>query len=200
MRRPILLLLALVAVVAGLAACGGDDDDTPAAPVPATVVSAGTDAAIQGVQLYTIGKYTHVRVGNPVAYDRHPPVGGTHWAAPGWVECGFYDTQIPDEPAVHDLEHGAVWIAHRPDLAAADLEILKQLVRTDDKLLVTPYADLRAPLVVTAWGAQLDLQQAGDGRLVQFIARYTNAKSAPEAGATCGQGKGVDAKPVDLDD
>ncbi len=201
MRRLAFLPLVPLVLALGLAACGGDDDGSSAAtPVSSTVASAGTDPAIQGVQLYTIGKYTHVAVGDPVTYDRHPPVGGTHWAAPGWVECGFYDTQLPDEPAVHDLEHGAVWIAHRPDLAAADLEILKQLVRTDDKLLVTPYADLRAPLVVTAWGAQLDLQQAGDGRLVQFIARYTNADTAPEAGATCGEGKGVDAEPVDLGD
>jgi hypothetical protein len=196
MRRLALLLLPLAVLV--LSACGGDDD-TPAAPVPATVVPAGTDPAIPGVQLYEIGDYKHVRVGDPVAYDRHPPVGGTHWFAPGWAECGFYDTQIRDEPAVHDLEHGAVWVAYRPDLAADDLDILKQLVRTDGHLLVTPYADLRAPIVATAWGAQLDLEDAGDGRLVQFIAEYTNADTAPEAGATCGPGEGVDAKPVDLD-
>jgi hypothetical protein len=200
MRRPLLVLLALVAVVAGLAACGGDDDDTPAAPTPATVIPAGTDPAIQGVQLYTIGKYEHVDIGDPVAYDRHPPVGGTHWFAPGWANCGFYDQQIRDETAVHDLEHGVVWVAYRPDLAADQLAILKQLVRTDDRLTVSPYPNLRAPLVATAWGAQLDLQQAGDGRLVQFITRYTNAKTAPEAGAVCEGGKGAGASPVNLDD
>jgi hypothetical protein len=198
MRR-LAALFVVLAVAGGLTACGGDDGDSSATPVSSTVAAAGTDPAIPGVQLYTIGKYTHVAIGRRVTYDRHPPVGGTHWVAPGWVRCGFYDTQPPDEPAVHDLEHGAVWVAYRADLPAADLDILKQLVRTDGHLLVTPYAALRAPLVATAWGAQLDLQQAGDGRLVQFIARYTNADSAPEAGATCGEGQGVDAKPVKLD-
>jgi hypothetical protein len=50
--------------------------------------------------------------------------------------------------------------------------------------------------VVTAWGVQLALDDAGDGRLVQFVARYTDARTAPEAGATCGAGEGVDARPV----
>jgi hypothetical protein len=203
MRRLAFLTLAplggVLVLALGLAACGGDDDGASATPVSSTVAPAGTDPAIDGVQLYTIGKYTHVKIGARVVYDRHPPVGGTHWVAPGWAECGFYDQPIPDEPVVHDLEHGAVWVAYQPGLAAADLEILRQLVRTDGHLLVTPYPDLRAPLVATAWGAQLDLPSAGDGRLVQFIARYTNADTAPEAGATCGDGEGVDAKPVDLD-
>ena len=181
--------LVLAALAAGLAGCGADDDTAGATPT----------TTIPGVQTYVVGKYTHVKVGAHVDYDRHPPVGGTHWAAPGWAQCGFYDQPVPDEAAVHDLEHGAVWVAYRSDLPATDIEILHQLVRTDGHLLVTPYADLRAPIVATAWGAQLDLPAAGDGRLVQFIAAYTNADSAPEGGATCGKGDGVDAKPVKLD-
>jgi hypothetical protein len=200
--RPLVLLFALVTVVAGLAACGGDDDSGGAGTTVTNVavVPQGTDPRIQGVQLYSIGKYTHVDIGTTIAYVDHPPVGGTHWYPPGWVTCGFYDAPIPDEGAVHDLEHGVVWIAYQQTLPAADLGILKQLARTDEHLLVAPYPNLRAPLVATAWGAQLDLQQAGDALLVQFIAAYTNASAAPEAGASCASGQATKTKPVDLGD
>ena len=201
MRRPIPFLLALVVLVGGLAGCGGDDDDAGAATVPTVTVTAqGTDPRIQGVQLYVVGKYTHVDVGSTVDYVNRPPVGGTHWYPPGWVTCGFYDAAVPDEGAVHDLEHGVVWVAYQPTLPAADVAILKQLVRTDGHLLVSPYQGLRAPVVATAWGAQLDLQQAGDSRLVQFIAAYTNGSAAPEAGASCADGQATKTKPVDVGD
>jgi hypothetical protein len=149
------------------------------------------------VQLYEIGDYTHVRIGDPVVYVDRPPIGGTHWFAPGWADCGFYDEPIPEEAGVHDLEHGAVWVTYRPGLPDADLAVLQELTRTDGHLLVSPFEGLRAPIVATAWGAQLDLDQAGDGRLVSFIAAYTNGDRAPEAGATCSNGD-VDVEPVDL--
>jgi hypothetical protein len=199
MRRSASLFLSLVLAAGALAACGDDDDGgTAGPPAPVTVTPAGEDPNIPGVKLYEIGDYTHVKVGDPIVYVDQPPVGGTHWFAPGWAECGFYDEVIPEEAGVHDLEHGAVWVTYRPDLAAADVAVLQGLARTDGHLLVTPFEGLRAPLVATAWGAQLDLDQAGDGRLVQFIAAYTNGERAPEAGATCGTGDGVDADPIDL--
>jgi hypothetical protein len=203
MRRPIVLLFALVTLVAGLAACGGDDDSGgsgSATPPTVTVTPLGTDPKIPGVQLYQIGKYTHVDIGSTIDYVNRPPIGGTHWYPPGWVTCGFYDAAVPDEGAVHDLEHGVVWVTYQKTLPAADVEILKELARTDGHLLVSPYEGLRAPLVVTAWGAQLDLQQAGDARLVQFIAAYTNGSAAPEAGASCADGQATKTKPLALGD
>jgi hypothetical protein len=191
-RHPLRLLVVttvLAATAAVLGACGGVDDDDDGTASPTT--------AIAGVEVVGVGDYTHVRIGEAVEYDRRPPVGGTHWFAPGWAECGFYDQPVPDVAAVHLLEHGVVWVAYRPDLGPDDLAILQQLARTDDRLLVTPYADLRTPIVATAWGVQLALEDAGDGRLVQFVARYTDARTAPEAGASCDPGQGVTVQPVE---
>ena len=46
-----------------------------------------------------------------------PPVAGEHNAA--WQNCtgNVYDAPIANEHAVHSLEHGAIWITYRPDLA-----------------------------------------------------------------------------------
>jgi len=41
-----------------------------------------------------------------------------------WLACGVYDEAVRDENAVHDLEHGTVWITHDPGLPADDVERL----------------------------------------------------------------------------
>jgi hypothetical protein len=51
-----------------------------------------------------------------VVYPQDPPAGGAH--APIWLECGVYDEPVREENAVHDLEHGSVWITHDPELGA----------------------------------------------------------------------------------
>jgi hypothetical protein len=120
-----------------------------------------------------------------VDYDLRPPAGGIH--NPVWWNCGFYDEPVPDEHAVHNLEHGVVWLAYSPDLAPADIEVIHDLVRTDDRVLAAPYPDLAADeaVVATAWARQLRLDAVDDPRLAEFVAQYRAGSQAPEAGASC---------------
>jgi len=60
--------------------------------------------------------------------------------------------------------------------------------RTAD-LIVSPYANLDAPVVATAWGRQLQLT-ANDPRLRQFIQAYRQGPQAPERGGPCSGGVG----------
>src|SRR5690606_23451497 len=103
---------------------------------------------------------TNGHTGGEVDYPTYPPLGGDHF--PRWYDCDLYEEPIADEPAVHALEHGAIWIAYRPDAGEADLAILRSLVEGDGHILASPYPGLRAPFVVTAWGRQLDLQALDD--------------------------------------
>ena len=59
----------------------------------------------------------------PVTYTQNPPIGGPH--SPQWLTCGVYTTPVPNENAVHDLEHGAVWITYQPSLPAAQVAIIQ---------------------------------------------------------------------------
>lgn len=130
---------------------------------------------------YDAGAHTE----SAVTYKETPPVGGEHH--PVWLNCGVYDAPVRNENAVHSMEHGAVWITYQPDLAAADVETLKD-VAPDTYALVSPFEGLPAPVVVSSWGHQLQLTGADDPRLEEFIKEYRQGPDAPEPGALCTNG------------
>ncbi|MCL4294533.1 MAG: DUF3105 domain-containing protein [Anaerolineae bacterium] len=125
----------------------------------------------------------------PLTYPQTPPAGGIH--NPAWQNCGIYDQPIPNEQAVHSLEHGAAWITYQPDLPAEDVEQLRTLVRGRDFALLSPYPDLPAPVVASAWGVQLKVDSAADPQLSAFLTRYMQGPQTPELGAPCSSGVGT---------
>ncbi len=118
-----------------------------------------------------------------VDYAQNPPAGGEH--NPVWQNCGYYDKPIRDENAVHTLEHGAVWITYSPDLPADQKDRIRQIVGEQTCLLASPYPDLGSPIVASAWGKQLALENADSPDLERFIRAYRQGPQTPEMGATC---------------
>jgi hypothetical protein len=170
---------------------------------------------IKGVIAYNTGDYpgpgtpgahalAHDHVQGPVTYAVTPPVGGPH--NPVWMNAGVYTKPIPSERAVHNLEHGVVWITYRPDLSAGQVDRLVDLFKKQSMIAepqdggrsnrfmdLSPWSDndLPAPIVVSSWGYQLRVQSADDPRLQQFIDTFRhNPKYSPEYGAA------VDGIPV----
>lgn len=176
-RRRIFTVGAIVVVVVAIVAA-----------VTAGVVlqrrSATQQSAIPGVQSFTEDRG---HVNGPVTYPQTPPAGGPH--NPVWQNCGIYDQPVPNVNAVHSLEHGAVWITYQPSLPAAEVDQLRSRVRGQSYLLLSPYAGLPSPVVVSAWGKQLRLNSPTDSRLAAFLAAY-RAKG-PEPGAACDGGTGT---------
>ncbi|MBT9254609.1 DUF3105 domain-containing protein [Phycicoccus sp. MAQZ13P-2] len=132
---------------------------------------------------------THVTA--PVAYDQAPPVGGDH--NPVWLNCGVYDAPVPNENAVHSLEHGAVWVTYSPDLPARQVHSLFSNLPAD-YVVVSPHEDLPAPVVASAWGAQLVLDGVDDPRVAEFVREYRQGPQSPEPGAACSGG--TDGEPA----
>ncbi len=120
-----------------------------------------------------------------VDYPQSPPVGGPH--APVWLDCGVYDKAVPEENAVHDLEHGTVWISYDPDLDPNAVDRLADLLPQNG--ILAPYPGLTSPVVVTVWGRQLALDGVDDPRLPLFIKTYGGGETAPEPTASCAGGK-----------
>jgi len=134
---------------------------------------------LSGVKTYQV---TRDHTTEDVTYEQTPPVGGNH--APTWLNCGVYATAVPDELAVHSLEHGAVWVTYSPDLPADQVSKLAESV-PDTYMVVSPHESLPGPVVASAWGTQLVLTGVDDARLPEFIKAYRQGPQTPEPGAAC---------------
>ena len=156
-----------------------------------TVLGKGSGLPV-GTRTFAENNHTHV-VGS-VRYDRTPPVGGAHNAV--WLNCGIYPQPVANENAVHSLEHGAVWITYRPNLSPTEVASLQLFVSSNYDgyqryLVLSPYPNLPAPVVASAWGAQLRLKRASDPRLKAFVTHFIGGAQGGEPGAPCTGGTGT---------
>ncbi len=169
--------LALLVGIGIVAANSGGDDDSG----DEDTTSAGADAPA-GVETFDVPTRNHVQT--TVDYPQAPPVGGDH--APVWQDCGFYEEPIFPETGVHSLEHGAVWITYDPDAPQDVIAGVRDLA-SQPYVVASPWVDgeLGAPVVLSAWGAQLRLDTLPSPEATEFLRTYRQALSAPEPGAPC---------------
>jgi hypothetical protein len=143
----------------------------------------------------------HTHVLGPVTYSVTPPVGGDHNAT--WMNCGVYSQPVPNERAVHNLEHGAIWITYQPSLAQSEVTTLRSFAQSQTVISpagapssrymdVTPYPGLPSPIVVSSWGFQLRLTSPTDPRLQQFVNKFRASQTySAEYGGACTGGVGT---------
>ena len=153
-----------------------------------------TPASVTGsTGIVTYDKLSRGHSSLPQIYQQIPPVGGIH--DPAWLNCGIYDQPVPNENAVHSLEHGVVWVTYQPELSANAIQKLRTLVKGHPFVILSPYPNLPKPVVASAWGVQLQLDDPSDARLQQFIIDYEQGPQNPEPGAPCTDGVGRPLKP-----
>src|SRR6266568_5122015 len=221
----VIVAIVVAVVVAVVSAGHGSSTTTSSEVVPPAVtgqtavqapaVTVPNPTAISGVVAYDTTGYpagrsngpanralSHLHVTGPVRYSVTPPAGGQHNAV--WMTCGVYDKPVPSERAVHNLEHGAVWITYQPSLPQSEVSQLRaffgrQTVLTPSSggagsryIDLTPYPGLPSPIVVSSWGFQLRLSSPTDPRLQQFVSKFrVSQKYSPEYGAPCTGGVGT---------
>lgn len=159
----------------------------------AVIVGSGGGSAALPKGTQTFAENDHQHVTGTVHYNRTPPAGGPH--NPVWLNCGVYAQPVANENAVHSLEHGAVWITYRPDLTSTEVTQLQQFVEGhyvgDQRYIVlSPYPGLPAPVVASAWGAQIRLSGPNDPRLSAFVAHFAGGGQGGELGGLCTGGTG----------
>src|SRR5262249_19768488 len=110
---------------------------------------------------------------------------------------------VPNERAVHNLEHGAVWITYRPSLAQSQVDQLRAFAAKQTMVSsaegapsrymdLTPYPGLRAPIRISACGLQLKLRPSAAPRLQEFVTKFrASPKYTPEYGGACTGGVGT---------
>lgn len=158
-----------VGVIAGLAIIA----------VLVAVIEVANRPSLAAVQVYDVPPG---HTDEPVEYPQTPGVSGMH--SPVWLNCGVYDEPVADENAVHSMEHGAVWVAYRPDLPAEDIATLRQIL-PDTYIILSPHPGMSAPVVASAWAHQLELSGADDNRLPAFVEEFRQGPTTPEPGGPC---------------
>jgi hypothetical protein len=138
--------------VAGLllfGGCGGGDAGSPAAPVSDPSCSATvTPVPNEG--------WSHVPEGTAVNYRANPPASGPHY--PVWARYQEHTSAVARPYWVHDLEHGAIVFAYRPDAPAAVVSALRDAYRAlpndpacgHRRALLTPDPQLPRAIAVVA--------------------------------------------------
>ncbi|MCS5715563.1 DUF3105 domain-containing protein [Herbiconiux sp. CPCC 205716] len=149
-------------------------------------------ASISIGELQSYDNLTSNHVTGTVDYAQTPPAGGDHNAV--WLNCGVYDQAVPNENAVHALEHGAVWVTYDPAVVdEAGVETLRSEL-PDTYVVLSPYEGLASPVVASAWGNQVFLDGVDDERLGDFVQKFWRSNDAPEPGAACTGGLDASGK------
>src|SRR6478609_2699210 len=187
----VIIVVVVVLVTISLVGSNGSDSGEQAEIIPSTPTGQVTvqkkptvvmnKSGIKGVVAYDTkgypapgkpdaGTLEHEHVTGPVKYAVIPPVGGPH--NPVWMNAGVYDKPVPSERAVHDMEHGAVWITYRPSLSPQAVDALRAFVgrqtlidesqqtqvpgQANRFMDMSPWATnaLPAPIVISSWGYQ----------------------------------------------
>jgi hypothetical protein len=163
-RRSLARTSVLAAVVLLAASCGDDSgDDATATGAESGDTGPTIDESLIGeVQTFDVGAMDGCELGDDgvdhcihveeiVDYEQTPPVGGAHAHFP--QTCRFWDEPLYNEPAVHSLEHGAVWITYDPDLPEDQLGIIRDMAE-HPQVMASPWVDSGhpTPVVLSAWG------------------------------------------------
>ena len=172
----IVAAVAVVAVVVTLVVTSNANNNVPV----------GSTKAIKGLKTFSNLPNNHVDptvVDYKALYGMDPPAGGNHWGE--WLNCGRYSQPQQNERAVHDLEHGAVWITYDPSkVTEAQITTMMKTLPTT-YLTVSPYDNLPTPVVASAWGKQVQLTGPTDKRLASFITQFWRSTKSPEPTSPC---------------
>ncbi|RJQ13782.1 DUF3105 domain-containing protein [Candidatus Parcubacteria bacterium] len=158
--------LVVILVVAGIGYLGFRSGWFSGAPDYGEPVIFAEQFEIQG--------QAHINIGSEhPPYNSNPPSSGWHYEDP--APWGFYDKELPDEQLVHNLEHGGIWIAYRPDL---DKNLVEQIKKTAEyfkrRIIMEPRAANDSDIALVAWGwvDKFSASEFTEKRLVDFINRF----------------------------
>ncbi len=126
----------------------------------------------------------HIQPGSShSAYNSNPPTSGWHYSQP--AQSGIYDTELPDEQLIHNLEHGQIWIAYKPDLPKDQIEALANIAKSyGSKIIMEPRKENDSPIVIVAWQHLFKLNNIDETQIKAFTDAYRGRgpENIPDAG------------------
>lgn len=115
-----------------------------------------------------------------------PPTSGDH-AEP--LEWQVYEQEIPDANAIHNMEHGGIYISYRPDLPKDQVDKIHALFSkpysnpefSPIKAIVAPRSKNEAPIVMSSWTRSQSFDGFDEAKMIEYY--LANIGKSPEPGA-----------------
>ncbi|MDQ3076394.1 MAG: DUF3105 domain-containing protein [bacterium] len=131
-------------------------------------------------QVFEEQKVSHIKSGeNHEAYNSNPPTSGAHWA--DQAPWGVHDKPLVDEQAVHNLEHGGIWISYKE----VDEETLANLVKiakaNSGSVILSPREGNDANIVLASWTRLEKIDSYDKNKILEFISLNKNNSPEPLA-------------------
>ena len=121
----------------------------------------------------------HIQVGDHHdEYQTNPPTSGAH-ADP--IRFGIYNEEVIDENAVHNLEHGGIWISYK-DLSDEEIAELEAIARkAPNAVLLSPRSANDSRISVASWQRLMHLEEVDVEAIEEYIKLNINRSPEPLA-------------------
>ena len=104
-------------------------------------------------------------------YNSNPPTSGCHDPQP--AAWGIYSQTLSDQAAIHNLEHGGIWISYLPDKIDAETVVkLNDFAKRYRKVVVEPRTANDANIVLAAWGHLQKFEAFDESGIIRFIEAF----------------------------
>ena len=121
-------------------------------------------------------------------YSVVPATSGSHWfgattgaGTPSPARWGRYETALPDEVLIHNLEHGGIGLHYDCDEACPEIvKALDDIIpRSPSQYIMSPYRGMPSKIAITSWRHHLYLDEVDVEEIKKFIEEYKDR--APES-------------------
>lgn len=119
----------------------------------------------------------HIKAGEShPPYNSNPPTSGWHYVQP--AAWGVYDKPLADEQAIHNLEHGGIWISYVNIDAETKANLEKITKANGGSIILSPREANDAKIILASWTRLEKLDSYDEAKILDFILR--NKGKGPE--------------------
>ncbi|MBP9802756.1 MAG: DUF3105 domain-containing protein [Candidatus Pacebacteria bacterium] len=131
-------------------------------------------------QVFEEQKVSHIKPGEDhEAYNSNPPTSGAHWA--DQADWGVYDQPLIDEQAVHNLEHGGIWISYKDIDEETKTNLIKIAKANSQSVILSPREGNDTSIVLASWTRLEKMDSYDAAKIIDFISRNKNNSPEPIA-------------------
>lgn len=111
-------------------------------------------------------------------YNSNPATSGPH---AGPAPMGFSEVELLEENAIHNLEHGGIWITYK-DLTDDEVDSLRTIAKQYPlSVVISPRPENDARVTLSSWNRRQEIDGVDEKAIVTYIRKNRNKSPEPLA-------------------